>query len=98
MTQVRTKLKQWLGSSLVIFLFLILIHLALPGLLLLLQVPSFTIGGQTEILRWQNDETGTGIQFNLLVLLGIAMILSWLITLIKASSQRGNRTQNRTQR
>lgn len=88
MTQASTKLKMWLKFSIVTFLLLILIHLALPALFLFLQVPSFSIGQQAWILRWQNDQTGSGIQFNLLFLFSIAVGLSLLVTFIKTRKKR----------
>jgi hypothetical protein len=68
MIHTRTKLKTRLRLSVATFLLLILIHLALPALFLLLRIPSFEVDDPVWILPWQNDETGSGIRFNLLFL------------------------------
>lgn len=87
-SQAQTTLKNWLKLSLVTFLVLTLIHLALPGLFLLFQVPSFTVGDQTPILQWRNDETGSGIQFNLAFLLAIALVVSLVVALARTGRSR----------
>lgn len=79
------RLKAWLGLTVVIFLLLILIHLALPALFLALRVPSFALGREGWILRWQNEATGSGLQFNLMVLLIVAIVLGLAITLFKTN-------------
>jgi len=85
MSQVSSKLKTFLMLSISIFLFLLLIHLALPAVFLLLQIPSFAIGDSNAwILRWQNDATGFGIQFNLLFLAGMALVASLIVLLFRS--------------
>ncbi|WP_088889078.1 hypothetical protein [Leptolyngbya ohadii] len=81
----RLKLKAWLGLSVVIFLLLLIIHLALPALFLALQVPSFALGREGWILRWQNDAAGSGFQFNLMILFIVAVVLGLAITLFKTN-------------
>lgn len=88
MKQSQIKLKTWAGWSITFFLLLVLIHMALPALFLLFQVPSFSIGHQGWILDWQNDSTGSGIQFNLLVLLAMAGLIGLILTLIKPYKKR----------
>lgn len=83
MNHTQTTLKTWLRWSMATFLLLVLIHLALPTLFLLFQVPSFTVDYPVSILRWQNDETGTGIRFNLLFLLVIAVGIGLILTFTK---------------
>jgi 4-hydroxybenzoate polyprenyltransferase len=83
MNLTRLRLKAWLGLTAVIFLLLILIHLALPALFLALQVPSFALGREGWILRWQNEVAGSGLQFNLIILLIVAIALGLAITLFK---------------
>lgn len=85
---MRTRLKTWLGLSVATFLLLLLIHLALPALFLLFQIPSFTVGQQVWIFRWQNDKTGSGLQFNLIVLLTIAVATGLLLMLVKTKQKR----------
>lgn len=89
MKRVEPKLIAWLRLSVVTFLGLVAINLGLPALLLLLQVPSFVIGGdRLWLLQWQNDETGSSIQFNLLSLCVIAIALSIVMILIKDRKNR----------
>lgn len=84
MNWTSSKLRTWLGLSVTTFLLLILIHLALPSIFLILQVPSFSFGREGWILRWQNEATGSGIQFNLRFLLAIAIVFSLIFTTFKA--------------
>jgi NhaP-type Na+/H+ and K+/H+ antiporter len=57
MKRVEPKLIAWLRLSIATFLGLVAINLGLPALLLLLQIPSFVIGGdELWLLQWQNDK------------------------------------------
>jgi hypothetical protein len=68
---------------------LVLVNLGLPALLLLLRVPSFTIGDENIwILRWQNETTGSEIQFNLLSWLVIAVGIGLIGLVIRVSRDR----------
>lgn len=70
------KLKTFLSLSVSTFLVLLLLNLALPALLLLLQLPSFTIGSEPFwLLRWNNTADASGVQFNLLPLIAIALLV-----------------------
>lgn len=89
MNWTQRTVRTWLKLTTATFLLLLLIHLALPALLLGLQVQSFTLGRQGWILRWQNDESGSGFQFNLLFLLAIAILVSLILTILKT---RGKQT------
>lgn len=89
MKRVEPKLVAWLRLSIVTFLGLVAINLGLPALLLLLQFPSFVIGGdELWFLQWQNDKTGSNLQFNLLPLCIIAIALSIIIILVKDRKNR----------
>jgi hypothetical protein len=89
MKRVEPKLIAWLRLSIATFLGLVAINLGLPALLLLLQIPSFVIGGdELWLLQWQNDKTGSNLQFNLLPLCIIAIALSIIIILIKDRKNR----------
>lgn len=79
MRKIQVRWKAWFGSSLAVFLLLLLIHLALPLLFVLFRVPSFALGRQGSLLRWQNDATGSGIQFNLLLLFVVAVVLGFIL-------------------
>ncbi|WP_216087047.1 hypothetical protein [Stanieria cyanosphaera] len=58
---------------------LILIFSALPAILLFFKVPSFAFGeGVWWILRWKNETTGSGISFNLYILICLAMAIGLL--------------------
>lgn len=66
--------KTFLSLSGGTFLLLLLINLALPAFFLLLRVPSFVIGNdQFWLLRWQNTSKDSGIEFNIFLLLIIAI-------------------------
>jgi hypothetical protein len=79
MRKAKTKLKYFLGLSLGSLLMLILIFSALPAILLLFKVPSFTFGeGVWWILRWKNETTGSGISFNLYILICLAITIGLL--------------------
>ncbi|MBH8555118.1 hypothetical protein I8751_22760 [Nostocaceae cyanobacterium CENA357] len=85
-----SNLKTWLSLSAITFLILIIIFLGLPALFLLLRVPSFAIGdGALWILRWKNEADGSGISFNLLPLLIIAIVVGLVGLIIR--SQRDHR-------
>ncbi len=63
------------------FLTLVLIFLALPALFLLANIPSFEMGqGFYWILRWRNDSEGSGISFNLLPPLVIALGIGAMVS------------------
>jgi hypothetical protein len=81
--RIQLKLRMWLGLSLTTFLLLILLHLILPALLLILQVPSFVLGHQGWILRWQNETTGSGIRFSLTFLLIVAVVIGLILVMVK---------------
>jgi hypothetical protein len=76
MNKISATLKIFLGLSLGTFLLLLLINISLPALLSLLRVPSFAIGHDGFwLLRWRNTDQGSGILFNVLPLLAIAIIV-----------------------
>jgi hypothetical protein len=79
MNQQRTKFITALKLAIVTFLGLLAIYLGLPALFLLLRVPSFALGNESMwILRWQNDATQSGIEFNLLPLIIVAIAVSFI--------------------
>lgn len=79
-----TQLNVWVRLTLVTFVLLIVIHLALPALLLLLQIPSFFLGNETLwIVRWENTSSRTGIEFNMMALLAIALVVGGLGVLLR---------------
>ncbi|MFQ4144889.1 hypothetical protein [Chlorogloeopsis sp. ULAP02] len=85
MKRIESNLKTWLILTVVTFLTLIAVFLGLPALLVILRVPSFEIGNSVLwILRWQNDASGSGIRFNLVALLVIAIIVGSLGLLVKS--------------
>ncbi|RAM47969.1 MAG: hypothetical protein C6Y22_30395 [Hapalosiphonaceae cyanobacterium JJU2] len=87
MKSIKSNLKTWLSLSATTFLVLITINLGLPALLLILHVPSFEVGdGALWILRWHHDASGSGIQFNLVPLLIVAIVVGSLGLLIKFQS------------
>lgn len=89
MKSIKSNLKTWLSLSAATFLVLIAINLGLPALFLILRVPSFEVGsGALWILRWQNDVSGSGIQFNLVPLLVVAIVIGLLGLLIKLQRDR----------
>ena len=88
MNWTSSKLRTWLGLSVATFLLLVLIHLALPAIFLILQVPSISLGRGGWILRWQNEATGSGLQFNLLFLLAIAIVLSLILTILRTRKKQ----------
>lgn len=89
MNSTKSKLKTWLSLTVGTFLLLIAVFLGLPALFLILRVPSFEIGdGVLWILRWQNDANGSGIRFNLVPLLIIALVVGLLGLLVKLRSDR----------
>lgn len=84
MNRKSTNLKTFLALSVGTFLLLLLINIALPGLFLLFQVPSFAIGSeQFWLLRWQNDANESRIQFNLLPILTIAILVALIGAFMK---------------
>ena len=93
MKRTRANLTTWLRLSLATFLGLIAINLGLSALFLLLQIPSFAIGNDALwILRWKNDATGSGIQFNLLLLFIIAIAVGLIAVLIKNKTKDAKET------
>jgi hypothetical protein len=69
------KLQAFLSLSIGTFLLLFLIQIALPAVFLLLQVPSFALGSDPFwLIRWNNTASGSGIQFNVLFLVAIALL------------------------
>ncbi|MBW4619356.1 MAG: hypothetical protein KME17_08355 [Cyanosarcina radialis HA8281-LM2] len=74
-----SSLQRFLRLSLGAFLLLLLINIGLPAIFLLLQVPSFAIGNDPFwLLRWSYTDRGSGIEFNVLLLLAIAIIIGLL--------------------
>ena len=89
MTRFKENLKTWLRLTAVAFVILVVIFLALPLLFLLLRIPSFEIGqGVLWLVRWQNDSSGNGIEFNLVPLLIVAAIVGVLGVLVKLRRDR----------
>ncbi|MFB2769992.1 hypothetical protein ACE1AT_12015 [Pelatocladus sp. BLCC-F211] len=85
MKRIESNLKTWLILTILTFLTLIAVFLGLPALFLILRIPSFEIGDRALwILRWQNDASGSGIRFNLVALLIIAIIVGSLGLLLKS--------------
>ncbi|AFZ20328.1 hypothetical protein [Allocoleopsis franciscana] len=89
MKSTKSNLKTWLSLSAGTFLGLIAINLGLPALFLILRVPSFAVGNKDLwILRWKNDASGSGIEFNLVFLLMVAIVVGLVGLLIKVQSKR----------
>lgn len=89
MSRSRSKLKTWMSLSLIAFLTSVVVVSGLPGLFLFLGISSFELGnGPLWLLRWTNDENGSGIVFNLLPLIIIAAILGLLGLLIRLRRDR----------
>jgi LPXTG-motif cell wall-anchored protein len=83
-----SRLKQFLGTTVLTFLLLVLLGAGLPALLMLLDVPPFAIGDRAFwLLRWQNDTAGSSITFNWLPLLGLAIVLGTLAVLLRRSQR-----------
>lgn len=79
MRTIPPELKTFLGLTVGIFLLLLLIHIALPAVFLLFRVPSFAIGADPIwLMRWSNTARGFGIQFNLLLLIAIALLIGFI--------------------
>ncbi|NJK54235.1 MAG: hypothetical protein HC936_18300 [Leptolyngbyaceae cyanobacterium SU_3_3] len=79
-----SNLKTFLRLSVGTFLLLLLIKIALPAMFLLLRVPSFEIGTEPFwLIRWNNTTDGSGVQFNVLPLIAIAILTGLLGLLIK---------------
>jgi len=54
-----------------------LLFVALPGLLLLLDVPAFRVGdGPLLLVEWRNDPQGTGVTFGLLPLGLLSLVIA----------------------
>ena len=89
MKRTHFNLKTWLRWSLATFLSLIIIHLGLPALFLVLQVPSFMIGNDTWwLLEWKNTASESGIRFNLMPLFALAIGVGLVGLLVKSHSNR----------
>jgi len=79
MAHLQASLKTWLRITAVAFLLLVLIFLALPLPFMVLGVPSFAIGEKVLwLVRWQNEASGSGIEFNLVPLLIVAALVGVL--------------------
>jgi hypothetical protein len=77
-------LKRFLSLSVGTFLLLLLIHIGLPAIFLLLQVPSFSIGIESIwIMRWENTADRSGIQFNILFLIVTAIGVGLIGALVR---------------
>jgi len=75
----KTTLVKFLGVGCLTLLMLMIISAALPALLLSFQVPSFQIGTEDWwIARWQNDAQGSGIGFNILLFMAVAVAVGLL--------------------
>ncbi|WP_162423754.1 hypothetical protein [Myxacorys almedinensis] len=73
--QQRSQVKTFLGTSLLTFLTLVLIFFGLPALFLLFNVPSFKVGeGVLWVLSWQNTAESSAIRFNVVPLVGVALV------------------------
>lgn len=84
MKRQQSLLIQWLRCSLVTCLGFTAIYLCLPAIFLLLRLPSFALGnGAFWLLRWQNDATGSGLQFNLVPLFILAILIGFVTVLIR---------------
>lgn len=89
MKNIWSYFRNWLSLSVATFLVLLAIHIGLPALLVFLQVPSFELSiGDLWILNWKNEASGSGIGFNLVPLLVIAIIVGLVRVLIKLSRKR----------
>ncbi|MGG6239560.1 hypothetical protein ACQ4N7_13110 [Nodosilinea sp. AN01ver1] len=89
MTRFKANLKTWLRLTAAAFVLLVVIFLALPLLFLLLRIPSFAIGeGSLWLMRWQNNPSGNGIEFNLGFLLIAAVMVGLLGVLVKLRRDR----------
>lgn len=76
MVHFQANLKTWLRITVVAFLLLVVIFLALPLPFMVLGVPSFATGEKVLwLVRWQNDASGSGIEFNLVPLLIVAALV-----------------------
>jgi hypothetical protein len=89
MRHLTSELKTFLSLSFLTFLTLILVFLGLPALFLILKIPSFEISVATLwILRWQNNTEGSGIHFNLVALLIIAVLVGLIGLVIRLTKSR----------
>jgi membrane-bound metal-dependent hydrolase YbcI (DUF457 family) len=89
MGNVRFNLKSFLILSVSSFFIMVLIFSGLPAILLLLDLPSLTIGDNALwILRWKNDADGSGITFNLIPLLVTALLIGLFGFLIQRLRNR----------
>lgn len=87
--RISPKLKVWVHLTLLTFLLLVVVHIALPALFLLLNVSSFAIGRESFwLLRWENTSSQTGITFNMVPLLAIAAIVGLLGVLLQHFKRR----------
>lgn len=80
--RLNSRTKKFLGISLQIFVLLIVILIGLPAPLLILNVPSFSIGQEWYlILKWINDTTGFRVEFKLLPIIILAICFGLLISI-----------------
>lgn len=83
-----SNLRTWLSLSAIAFVVEVAVFLALPALFLAGRVPSFAIGKDPLwVLRWQNDASGSSIQFNLTFLLAVAVVIGLIGLWVKATSK-----------
>ncbi len=79
----------WVNTMMIVLVVLFLASFLLPPIFAILQVPSFGLGTDGFwIIRWQNDEQGTSIAFNLVSLLIMATAIGLLGVLVKAVQKR----------
>ncbi|MCX7594340.1 MAG: DUF3267 domain-containing protein [Fischerella sp.] len=84
-SKARSALWVWGNTTLIIFVVLFLGSFLVMPIFQILQVPSFVLGTDTFwIMRWQNNEQGFGIGFNLLSVLAIAAFFGLVGILVKA--------------
>ncbi|KYC43665.1 hypothetical protein WA1_00390 [Scytonema hofmannii PCC 7110] len=89
MKNIWSYFRKWLSLSVATFLGLLAIQIGLPALLLFLQVSSFELNiGDLWILNWENEASGSGICFNLVPLLAIAIIVSLVGIFMKSLRKR----------
>jgi hypothetical protein len=89
MKNIWSYFRNWLSLSVATFLVLLVIQIGLPALLLFLQVSSFELNiGDLWILNWENEASGSGIRFNLVPLLAIAIIVGLVGIFMKSLRKR----------
>ncbi|MEB3211348.1 MAG: hypothetical protein VKL39_08330 [Leptolyngbyaceae bacterium] len=89
-----TPAKRFVGTTLLTFVIIVLIHTGLPLLLLVFNVPSFEVGDRWWwLLQWQNDAEGFAIRFNLVPIIIVAIacgLLSLLVNRRPSPKQQKN--------